>query len=96
MAACDLLLMPSRYEPCGLPQMYRGTLGTIFCLSFFPLSCGFKRVFYIFPSCGFKRLIIQEYFFTEGFEKGPPRYSQMYGTLPIVHATGGLVDSVNW
>jgi len=42
MAGCDLLLMPSRYEPCGLPQMY----------------------------------------------------SQMYGTLPIVHATGGLVDSV--
>lgn len=42
MAGCDLLIMPSRYEPCGLPQM-----------------------------C-----------------------SQMYGCLPIVHATGGLVDSV--
>jgi len=42
MAGCDLLLMPSRYEPCGLPQMY----------------------------------------------------SQQYGTLPIVTATGGLVDSV--
>lgn len=42
MAGCDLLIMPSRYEPCGLPQMY----------------------------------------------------SQSYGTLPIVTATGGLADSV--
>mmetsp|Transcript_75961 Transcript_75961/g.210941 ORF Transcript_75961/g.210941 Transcript_75961/m.210941 type:complete len:772 (-) Transcript_75961:150-2465(-) len=42
MAGCDLFVMPSRYEPCGLPQMY----------------------------------------------------SQQYGTLPIVTATGGLVDSV--
>eukprot|EP00933_Yihiella_yeosuensis_P049925 TRINITY_DN4754_c0_g3_i1.p1 TRINITY_DN4754_c0_g3~~TRINITY_DN4754_c0_g3_i1.p1 ORF type:complete len:836 (+),score=119.74 TRINITY_DN4754_c0_g3_i1:85-2592(+) len=42
MAGCDLFVMPSRYEPCGLPQMY----------------------------------------------------SQVYGTLPIVTATGGLVDSV--
>jgi len=42
MAGADLFLMPSRYEPCGLPQMY----------------------------------------------------SQQYGTLPIVTATGGLTDSV--
>mmetsp|Transcript_32700 Transcript_32700/g.97139 ORF Transcript_32700/g.97139 Transcript_32700/m.97139 type:complete len:970 (-) Transcript_32700:127-3036(-) len=42
MAGCDLLLMPSQYEPCGLPQMY----------------------------------------------------AQMYGTLPVVHETGGLKDSV--
>ena len=28
MAACDLLLMPSRYEPCGLPQMYSQMFGT--------------------------------------------------------------------
>jgi len=42
MAGCDFLLMPSRYEPCGIPQMVALT----------------------------------------------------YGTLPIVHATGGLKDSV--
>jgi starch synthase len=42
MAGCDLFLMPSLYEPCGLPQMY----------------------------------------------------AQAYATLPIVHETGGLKDSV--
>jgi len=42
MAGCDFYLMPSQYEPCGLPQMY----------------------------------------------------AEQYGTLPIVHETGGLKDSV--
>jgi starch synthase len=42
MAGADFLIMPSRYEPCGIPQMIALT----------------------------------------------------YGTIPIVHATGGLKDSV--
>jgi len=29
MAGCDLLLMPSRYEPCGLPQMHSQLYGTL-------------------------------------------------------------------
>eukprot|EP00931_Biecheleriopsis_adriatica_P055650 TRINITY_DN32951_c0_g1_i2.p1 TRINITY_DN32951_c0_g1~~TRINITY_DN32951_c0_g1_i2.p1 ORF type:complete len:1274 (+),score=287.99 TRINITY_DN32951_c0_g1_i2:42-3863(+) len=29
MAGCDFLLMPSRYEPCGLPQMYSQLYGTL-------------------------------------------------------------------
>lgn len=29
MAGCDLFLMPSRYEPCGLPQMICQQYGTL-------------------------------------------------------------------
>jgi starch synthase len=29
MAGCDMLLIPSRYEPCGLTQMYSLKYGTI-------------------------------------------------------------------
>merc|ERR1719379_558339 len=29
MAGCDFFLMPSRYEPCGLPQMYSQLYGTL-------------------------------------------------------------------
>lgn len=29
MAGCDFILMPSRYEPCGLPQMAAATYGAV-------------------------------------------------------------------
>eukprot|EP00928_Gymnodinium_smaydae_P040899 TRINITY_DN276_c0_g3_i1.p1 TRINITY_DN276_c0_g3~~TRINITY_DN276_c0_g3_i1.p1 ORF type:complete len:734 (+),score=178.58 TRINITY_DN276_c0_g3_i1:103-2304(+) len=29
MAGCDCFVMPSRYEPCGLPQMYSQSYGTL-------------------------------------------------------------------
>eukprot|EP00932_Pfiesteria_piscicida_P016915 SRR837773.382.p1 GENE.SRR837773.382~~SRR837773.382.p1 ORF type:complete len:475 (+),score=206.46 SRR837773.382:31-1425(+) len=29
MAGCDLILMPSQYEPCGLPQMYAQAYGAL-------------------------------------------------------------------
>lgn len=29
IVGCDLLLTPSRYEPCGLPQMYCQVYGTL-------------------------------------------------------------------
>lgn len=78
-AGCDILLMPSRFEPCGLNQV-----GTP------------KRV----PQCqrtddgrGTSRA-------STGKGLSPPPapvlqlYAMSYGTVPVVHAVGGLRDTV--
>ena len=59
MAGCDFLLMPSQYEPCGLPQMHPGKKSFV----------GRGR-----PGRCWSHL----------------RYAQAYGTVPVVHETGGL------
>ena len=74
MAACDLLMMPSRYEPCGLPQMYSQMPEPQLLLQFL---------------CFYVILDESSILFLNAEES-----QKRYGTLPVVHATGGLVDSV--
>jgi hypothetical protein len=78
-AAVDLLLMPSRFEPCGLNQVKpRGVNGRVVA-TIMAVSASSAPSCHMHAQCPLDTSQL---------------YAMRYGTVPVAHATGGLKDTV--
>lgn len=89
-AGCDILLMPSRFEPCGLNQVLHVISFAIDEKMRRSLFCKVNVPYFSF----WKTMLVRLLKLTGLMVLLPQLYAMHYGTVPVVHAVGGLRDTV--